>query len=134
MILLIEDDDTTRELTAAVLRCAGHNVRTAPNGRAALAMLAVLDEILPAVIFCDLDMPLLDGWAFRRLQLASDCLRHIPFIIVSAVISPEDEQAGLGAATLCGSRSTPKNCSGAPGDSIRPRSRHPDASSSRCRL
>ncbi len=96
MILLIEDDDTTRELTATVLRCAGHAVRTAPNGRAALS---ALDDILPTVIFCDLDMPLLDGWAFRRLQLASNRLRHIPFVIVSAVMNPEDEQAGLDAVT-----------------------------------
>lgn len=96
MILLIEDDDTTRELTATVLRCAGHAVHTAPNGQAALA---ALDGIMPTVIFCDLDMPQLDGWAFRRLQLASDRLRHIPFVIVSAVISPEDEQPGLDATT-----------------------------------
>lgn len=99
MILLVEDDDTTRELTATVLRCAGHAVRTAPNGLAALALLAAVEDQLPAVVFCDLDMPQLDGWAFRRLQLASNLLRHIPFVIISAVISPEDEQAGLDAAT-----------------------------------
>lgn len=97
MILLVEDDDTTRELTATVLRHAGHTVRTAPNGRAALSLLESGE--LPAAIFCDLDMPLLDGWAFRRLQLASHRWQRIPFVIVSALISPEDEQAELRAMT-----------------------------------
>jgi len=97
VILLVEDDDTTRELTATVLRQAGHDVRTARNGRAALTMLE--GGVLPAVIFCDLEMPQLDGWAFRRLQLSSHRWQRIPFVVVSALINPEEEQTELRAMT-----------------------------------
>jgi CheY-like chemotaxis protein len=47
VFLLIEDDETTRDTTAAVLRYAGHTVRTAANGHPALAM---LESEVPSVI------------------------------------------------------------------------------------
>ncbi|MGE3706385.1 MAG: response regulator, partial [Vicinamibacterales bacterium] len=80
MILLIEDDDTTREVTATLLRYGGHDVHTAMNGRHALAL---LQTIVPTVIFCDLHMPQLDGWGFRRAQMSSSQLQRIPFVAVS---------------------------------------------------
>ena len=97
MILLIEDDATTRDVTAMVLRSAGHEVLTAANGQEALAL---LETVLPAVIFSDLDMPDLDGWAFRRLQLASPDLRHIPFVILSALPTADDDGRALSAAVV----------------------------------
>ncbi len=81
---------------AAVLRFAGHDVTTAAHGREALAL---LETTLPTVIFSDLDMPELDGWAFRRLQLGSPRLRHIPFVVVSAA-AVGDETELQAAATL----------------------------------
>lgn len=38
VILVIEDDESTRDTTARILRLAGHAVRTAANGREALEM------------------------------------------------------------------------------------------------
>ena len=81
MILVIEDDESTRETTARILRLAGHAVVTAADGNEALA---ILERERPAVIFCDLTMPVMDGWTFRRLQRQSPRLASIPFVVVSA--------------------------------------------------
>lgn len=94
MILLIEDDDATRDTTARILRLAGHVVITAADGREALA---ILERELPAVILCDLNMPGVDGRTFRRLQQASPVIAAIPFVIVSASFDLDEEAAALAA-------------------------------------
>lgn len=86
MVLLIEDNETTREVTAAVLRHAGYTVCTAENGQEALI---ILRGVRPDVILSDLDMPVLDGWALRAMLLASPEWRTIPFVVVSAIAGDE---------------------------------------------
>lgn len=92
MILVIEDDASTRDTTARILRLAGHVVVTAADGREALS---ILERERPAVIFCDLTMPVMDGWTFRRLQRQSPRLASIPFVVVSASLHLEDEPDAL---------------------------------------
>ncbi len=92
MILVIEDNESTRETTARILRLARHAVVTAANGNEALA---ILERERPAVIFCDLTMPVMDGWTFRRLQRQSPRLASIPFVVVSASLHFEDEPDAL---------------------------------------
>jgi two-component system, chemotaxis family, chemotaxis protein CheY len=94
LILVIEDDDTTRETTARFLRLEGHTVRTAADGEEALM---ILRHERPSVIFCDLIMPKIDGWAFRRLQQQSPTLASIPFVVVSASLTVDDEAHSLKA-------------------------------------
>lgn len=96
MILVVEDDESTRETTARILRLAGHTVITAADGREALA---ILEHERPAVIFCDLVMPNVDGWTFRRIQRESPVLAAIPFVVVSASLNADEEGAALSAAT-----------------------------------
>ena len=96
MVLLIEDNETTREITAAVLQHAGYRVCTAANGQEALVSLC---GARPDVILSDLDMPVLDGWALRKVLLASTVWRTIPFVVVSAVVDAGDE-AKLDAAMV----------------------------------
>ncbi len=96
MVLLIEDNETTREITAAVLQHAGYRVCTAANGQEALVSLR---GARPDVILSDLDMPVLDGWALRKVLLASTVWRTIPFVVVSAVVDAGDE-AKLDAAMV----------------------------------
>ena len=97
VILLIEDHDDVRAWAATVLRGAGHVVATANNGQEALAM---LEAIMPALIVSDLEMPLLDGAGFRRRQLASPSLRHIPFVVMSGSPVIQTELDGLSAAAI----------------------------------
>ena len=38
------------------------------------------------------------GWTLRQIQLASPAFRHIPFVVLSAEVSVEEEGRRLGAA------------------------------------
>ena len=95
MILLIEDNDSTRETTARILRLEGHVVVTAVDGMEALAL---LEQERPALILCDLMMPRLDGWSFRRIQRESPHLADIPFVVVSASLNLDDADDELAPA------------------------------------
>ena len=57
----------------------------------------ILERQRPTVIFCDLTMPLMDGWTFRRLQQQSPTLASIPFVVVSASLYSEREADVLDA-------------------------------------
>jgi CheY-like chemotaxis protein len=80
-VLLVEDDPGVQDVLAAALDADGYEVQLAGNGRAALDCLA---EWRPHLILLDLHMPLVDGWAFRRQQLATEEWRHIPVVVISA--------------------------------------------------
>lgn len=57
-VLLADDDDAIRQVSAEALRAAGHEVFEASNGRAALKLLATTS---PDVLIVDILMPDTDG-------------------------------------------------------------------------
>ena len=61
-ILVVEDNDVSREGLAVVLRRAGYRVVPAANGEEALALLRAGPP--PDLILLDMLMPVLDGWRF----------------------------------------------------------------------
>jgi CheY-like chemotaxis protein len=81
-ILVIEDDEGMRVPLCRVLEFDGHRTVGVSNGREALRMLGTgLD---PCIIIMDLMMPELDGFAFRKAQLANPRLADIPTIVLTA--------------------------------------------------
>ena len=80
-ILLVEDDADSRHMLATVLELTGRTVVTACNGREAFT---IATERRPSLILLDLMMPVMTGEEFRKAQLASDELRPIPVVILSA--------------------------------------------------
>ena len=62
-VLVVEDDSEIREALCDVLALAGHQVRGAENGRAALG---ALETEIPDVILLDLRMPVMNGVEFLR--------------------------------------------------------------------
>jgi two-component system, chemotaxis family, chemotaxis protein CheY len=81
-VLLIEDDCDLADVIVEVLQTEGYRVSYAPDGRAALTMLA--DGQLPDVILLDLMMPNMNGWEFRAAQLGDARLAKIPVVVLSA--------------------------------------------------
>jgi CheY-like chemotaxis protein len=96
-VLVIEDDALVRELLAQALSLEGFNVRSAADGRDALAVLA---HWSPDLILTDLSMPRMDGWAFQEELRRRPDLSDIPVIVLSAALLDRDRLAGLHAAEL----------------------------------
>ncbi|MGQ0509207.1 MAG: HDOD domain-containing protein [Betaproteobacteria bacterium] len=67
-ILLVDDDESDCVLGGRTLERAGHEVRLAPGGHEALALIAAAP---PQLVITDLDMPRMDGLEFCRLLRSS---------------------------------------------------------------
>jgi CheY-like chemotaxis protein len=96
-ILLVEDDAETRRLMAMWLDAQGYDVRTASNGREALALLR---EEAPCLMVVDLNMPVMDGAELRRRQLQMASISDVPFVLVSAAQNAEQVAHDLGIADV----------------------------------
>jgi CheY-like chemotaxis protein len=97
LILLVEDDQDTRENLAALLRQGGYDVVTAANGREAHEWLR-RSPARPSVILLDLSMPDMDGWHFRWQQVQDAQLAKIPVVILSGEGDVSTVATTLGAA------------------------------------
>jgi CheY-like chemotaxis protein len=94
-VLVIEDDEATREAVALLLASEGCRVATAGNGRVALEQLRKGEH--PDLIVLDLMMPIMDGWQFRAEQRRDPALAGIPVLIISAAGDVRRQAASLGA-------------------------------------
>ena len=80
-VLVVEDDETIRNLVVDVLSNEGYAVTQAANGVAALREVA---GEKPDAIVLDLMMPVMDGRAFLRAYSTEFPNRPIPIVLVSA--------------------------------------------------
>jgi CheY-like chemotaxis protein len=91
-VLVVEDDDDFRAMVQTLLEIEGYVVQAARHGLEALDRLR---ERPPCAILLDLMMPVMDGFEFRRRQLAQpEPVRSIPVICVTA-IDVEAETLGI---------------------------------------
>ncbi len=80
-LLIVEDDEDSRETLAEILRMEAFRVRAAGNGQEALDDLR--REPPPDLILLDLMMPVMDGLQFQyALRLEAE-LSHIPILVIS---------------------------------------------------
>src|SRR2546423_14475779 len=80
-VLVVDDDDAVRDLLAAVLVDVGYDVRTAPNGRDALASAR---RERPDGVGMDVNMPVPDGLSACR-QLRDDVrTASLPVLLISS--------------------------------------------------
>ena len=79
-ILVVDDQEEIRDLTAAILTGDGHLVSTACNGEEALA--AAYRERFDLILL-DINMPGMDGWETLRLSRADDELAAVPIVLFS---------------------------------------------------
>src|SRR5687768_13998863 len=87
-LLLVEDDDSTREVYALALQHAGYRVREAAHGQAALA--AMLADSFDLVVL-DLMMPVMDGVAFLEVIRSYARWQHVPVVIVTALATDDED-------------------------------------------
>src|SRR5438477_13097840 len=89
-VLVVDDDEATRQTLSEMLVAAGYSAATAAGGLQALAYLSEHQQsgTLPQLIILDLVMPF-NGWAFRKQQQRDPALAQIPVVILSGVYQPE---------------------------------------------
>jgi len=96
-VLVVDDDASIQGFLAEALADEGYDVRTADNGREALAVLRVWR---PDLILLDLMMPEMDGWTFRAEQRALPDAEAVPVIVLSATRELAAKAEGLAAAAV----------------------------------
>ena len=92
-ILVIDDDQDSRELLQRTLEADGHSVVTAADGEEGLELARRLHPIL---ITLDVMMPGLDGWAVLKELKSDPDLHRIPVMMVT-IESQQDLGYSLGA-------------------------------------
>lgn len=93
-ILVVEDDDDSREVLQLFLEQAGARVRSAESARAAMAMLIEAPNALPDIIISDLAMPEEDGYSLVRRIRALPAAKggQVPALALSAFAGNENKQ------------------------------------------
>jgi CheY-like chemotaxis protein len=80
-VLVVEDEETIREVLVTALEDEGYAVRDVGDGQQALDL---LDDWQPQLVLLDLMLPVLDGWAFLKETKRSGLMDRIPVIVLSA--------------------------------------------------
>ena len=93
-IMLVEDNEASRDALSRRLERHGYRVLLALDGRQAVAM---AHEALPDLILMDLGLPVLDGWDATRQLKGDAATRHIPIIVLSAHAMTNDRDLALAA-------------------------------------
>jgi CheY-like chemotaxis protein len=79
-VLIVEDDESIREVIRDILEDHGFHVQVAANGAEALH---VLDRLRPDALVLDLLMPVMHGWDFMESYVEKTGGHPIPIVVVS---------------------------------------------------
>jgi two-component system cell cycle response regulator DivK len=93
-ILLVEDNETNRDMLARRLGRKGYDVASASDGPGGLAMARAGGFDL---ILMDMSLPGLDGWEVTRRLKADGRTRDIPVIALTAHAMTGDRERALSA-------------------------------------
>lgn len=84
LVLVVEDDDSIREVIKEVLQIEGFAVISVCNGKEAIEVLSKSRN--PCLIILDLMMPVMNGWEFLKAAKANSAIAAIPIVVASAGI------------------------------------------------
>ena len=97
-ILVVEDEESMRELLRLHLSSAGYNVEVAEDAIA--AGYSVLKDV-PDLIICDVDMPHMDGFELvAALRADAGVSNQLPVIFLTAESEGHDRARELGGEFL----------------------------------
>ena len=93
-VLIIEDNEMNRDMLSRRLLRKGYDVVMAVDGEEGVAMAG---SEAPDIILMDMDLPKVDGWEATRRIKASDVLKGIPVIALTAHAMTGDLDRAIGA-------------------------------------
>ncbi|MFZ1325898.1 MAG: phosphate regulon transcriptional regulator PhoB [Candidatus Contendobacter sp.] len=91
-ILIVEDEQSIREMVLFALASTGYEVREAADARQAQALIA---ERLPDLVLLDWMLPGISGIDFARRLKREELTRDLPIIMLTARVEEEDKVQGL---------------------------------------
>ena len=94
VILIVDDDPSSRETLLAVLEGQGYRIETAANGADGIRL---AEQFRPDLILLDVMMPKMDGFEVCRRLRSSPALAEIPIVILTALDDRASLLAGLDA-------------------------------------
>ncbi len=89
VIVVVDDDPSSRYLMQTLLKAAGHEVLTAEDGVEALE---VARYNAPDLIITDILMPRMDGYQLCREWRADPTLSTLPFVFYTANYAEDDDE------------------------------------------
>ncbi len=92
--LLVDDSEVTRDMLVSMFRQLGFETVEAINGKDALAKISAG---LPDIVITDLDMPVMDGFAFIAALRSSPTGAGLPVVVLTTRGSDEDKRRALEA-------------------------------------
>ena len=92
-VLVVDDDETSRELSKRILAKCGYSVFTADSGAAGIELAC---ELQPDIIVLDVLMPGMDGWQVLEKLRGMPETTNIP-IIMQSMLSERELGLSLGA-------------------------------------
>jgi len=93
-ILIADDNRDALETLKLLLEMDGHQIRTAPDGEAALAL---ADQMVPEVMLLDLGMPGLSGFELAARVRGRPWGNHVTMIAITGWGQAEDRRRSLAA-------------------------------------
>jgi CheY-like chemotaxis protein len=93
-VLLVEDNEESRDGLSRHLRRKGFEVLVAVDGRQGLE---AARSAGPDLVLMDMSLPVLDGWEATRQLKADPRTRHIPVIALTAHAMAGDREKALAA-------------------------------------
>src|SRR3954452_14965282 len=93
-LLLVEDNEESRDGLSRHLRRKGFEVLVAADGRQGLE---AAQAGAPDLVLMDMSLPVLDGWEASRQLKADPRTRHIPVIALTAHAMAGDREKALAA-------------------------------------
>ena len=95
-LLVVDDNETNREIAARILQAEGAQVDVAGHGQAALDLLQARPKGFDAVLM-DVHMPVLNGLDATRQIRSSPNLAELPVIGLTAGVSLSEQTEAIGA-------------------------------------
>ena len=97
-VLIIDDNEQLRSGIAEMLEIKGHEALVAANGQLGIE---IAIQSLPDIIFCDMQMPVMDGYETLHELRKNPKTANIPFIILTGTALSGEmkkfEEAGVDA-------------------------------------
>ena len=93
-ILIVEDNELNRDMLSRRLIRKGYEIEMAVDG--ALGVEA-MKSFMPDVVLMDIGLPVMDGWEATIAAKATDAIKHIPIIALTAHALEEDRLKALEA-------------------------------------